>query len=101
MKKIGIFSLCLIILLSISGCNNNNSKTTITKEELVGTWNFYDSILTFQSDGTYLRNNNNAGTYKIIGNWLVLDDDSTLYYEYIDGKIYTTDNGAVMSKHEN
>ena len=96
LKKGLLFS---FILICICGCNNAKASNTITVKDFAGTWHFGDSnYLTFKEDGTYIRENGNEGTFELIGNWIILDNENPLYYEFINGKLFVTDNGAILEK---
>ena len=99
-KGIGFFLLSAGVLFSLCGCGNqqtNATKNAITKDELVGTWLIDGYEITFEKDGTFKEDGEVDGTYELIGNWIVLDDYS-LYYEYIDGKLYTSDSGGILRR---
>ena len=68
---------------------SNSNNYTITKQELVGTWDAlgFDDSITFSENGL-----------EIIDNWIVVDGESTFYYMYKDGKLYVTDNGWIFTK---
>ena len=66
------------------------SKNTITKEQLIGTWTVADSNITFTNENS-----------DVLGNWILYkhsDYTSTIWYEYINGKLYITDDGQIYSK---
>ena len=68
---------------------SNSNNYTITEQELVGTWDVlgFDDSITFSENGV-----------EVIDNWIVVDDESTFYYMYKDGKLYVTDNGWIFTK---
>lgn len=73
--------------------SSNTSSYTISKSELLGTWNYidYDSPITFTNDNVDVFNNwiifkNNSGNYR------------TLFYMYRNGQLYITDDGGILKK---
>lgn len=73
--------------------SNNNA---IGKGDLIGTWKNSSYNWTFNSDGTVYIGDN-VRNYYLDGNWIIVGE-SALYYEYKNGKLYTTDDGVVLSK---
>lgn len=76
-----------------------SNRNTISKSKLVGTWKNSNYNWTFNSNG---KMTNSPGStplnYQIVGNWIVVNGSSALYYEYINGKLYISDDGPVLSK---
>ncbi len=75
------------------------NRNTISQSQLVGTWKNSNYNWTFNNDGT--MTSNPGGTplsYQIVGNWIIANGNNALYYEYINGKLYISDDGPVLSK---
>ena len=68
---------------------SNSNNYTITKQQLVGTWNVVGN------DGSQTFYENDV---EIVGNWIIFDGNNTLYYMYKDGKLYVADNGWIFTK---
>lgn len=68
---------------------SSSNNYTITKQQLLGTWN----IVGHDGSQTFYENN-----FEIVGNWIIFDDNNTLYYMYKDGKLYVADNGWIFTK---
>ena len=79
MKKILSLILCILTLFSLTACANREVKLSpITKDELVGKWNFQDTIdATFNEDGTcsiyefQTEGEYTEGTYELTGDTLI------------------------------
>jgi len=100
-KYLGKILLSTALICLLCGCDligGIKSKNSITEKELIGTWKFDDYEIHFKEDGTYEEDGEYSGLYKIVGNWIVLDDEYSLYYEYIDGELYITEAGQIMRK---
>lgn len=72
--------------------NNKMTATgnyTISKEQLLGTWNNIggSGTVTFANDNT-----------EVFDNWIIYKGNMSVYYMYKDGKLYITDDGMVMTK---
>ena len=68
---------------------NTSGSYTISKSELLGTWNIIGE------HGTEVFTNENV---EVIGNWIIYNGESPIYYMYRDNKLYLSDNGWIMTK---
>lgn len=76
-----------------------SNRNTINQSQLIGTWKNSKYNWTFNNNGTVTLESNGAPrNYQIVGNWIIVDSSEAVYYEYIDGKLYISDNGPVLSK---
>jgi len=66
--------------------SGNINQYTITKDQLLGTWGYDNNSLTFLDNNT-----------EVIENWIIWKG-MTIHYMYKDGKLYTSDDGVIMSK---
>lgn len=76
-----------------------SNRNTINQSQLIGTWKNSRYNWTFNNNGTVaLESNGSPVNYQIVGNWIIINGSEAVYYEYIDGKLYISDNGPVLSK---
>lgn len=84
---------------SVSTTNIVSNRNTINQSQLIGTWKNSRYNWTFNNNGTLtLESNGSPVNYQIVGNWIIVNDSEAIYYEYINGKLYISDNGPVLSK---
>lgn len=90
-----------------SSSSSSSNKNTITKNQLVGTWNFEQGITAiFKNDGTVIWNNKEY-KYILNENWIFIKDKDTnkevwaFQYEYKDNKFYLIGQGATATKTSN
>ena len=73
--------------------NNNNSSYsnyTISKSELLGTWNAigsYSASLSFTNDNV-----------DVVDDWIIYKGSMAVNYMYKDGTLYLSDDGYIMTK---
>lgn len=80
-------------LINSKVSSSNTSSYTISKSQLLGTWNYidYNSPITFTNDNV-----------EVINNWIIFKNNSgnyrTLFYMYRNGQLYITDDGGILKK---
>ena len=77
--------------LSPSNSSSKSNQYTITKKQLIGTWEYSNGHgITFTDSNC-----------DVIDNWIIYHQnsyDSTVYYMYKNGKLYVTDDGQLYTK---
>lgn len=70
--------------------SSSGNQYTITKQELLGTWQYvgYDTSITFTNDNVEMIGNN----------WFLYQGNRTIYYIFKNGKLYIADDGVMLTK---